>query len=87
MKEDFQVFDNGKRQDIRQFSEETCGILAAAATPLPQGAFTNQIEQRSGAPPAVTAILLCAMRPRARWAAVPRHSTKSHSHVALWSGG
>jgi hypothetical protein len=30
MKEDFQVFDNGKRQEIRQFSEETRAILAAA---------------------------------------------------------
>ena len=45
-KEDFQVFDNGKRQEIRQFSEETRAILPSAAAPLPQGTFTNQLEQR-----------------------------------------
>jgi len=62
-KEDFQVFDNGKRQEIRQFSEETRAILATAA-PLPQGTFTNQIEQRSGTPAAVTAILLDGVNTR-----------------------
>jgi hypothetical protein len=38
-KEDFQVFDNGKRQEIRLFSEETRAILPSAAAPLPQGTF------------------------------------------------
>src|SRR5580658_398120 len=57
-KEDFQVFDNGKRQEIRQFSEDTRAILPSVAAPLPQGTFTNQLEQRSGTPAAVTAILL-----------------------------
>src|SRR5580658_11231713 len=57
-KEDFQVFDNGKRQEIRLFSEETRAVLPSAAAPLPQGTFTNQLEQRSGTPAAVTAILL-----------------------------
>ena len=61
--EDFQVFVNGKRQEIRQFSEETRAILATAA-PLPQGTFTNQIEQRSGTPAAVTAILLDGVNTR-----------------------
>jgi VWFA-related protein len=57
-KEDFQVFDNGKRQEIRQFSEDTRAVLPAAAEPLPPGTFTNQLEQRSGTPAGVTAILL-----------------------------
>ncbi|MGO4885661.1 MAG: VWA domain-containing protein [Bryobacteraceae bacterium] len=57
-KEDFQVFDNGKRQEIRQFSEDTRALLPTAAEPLPPGTFTNQLEQRAGPPAAVTAILL-----------------------------
>ncbi|MGA2132596.1 MAG: VWA domain-containing protein [Bryobacteraceae bacterium] len=57
-KEDFQVFDNGKRQEIRQFSEDTRAVLPSAAEPLPPGTFTNQLETRSGTPGAVTAILL-----------------------------
>jgi VWFA-related protein len=63
-KEDFQVFDNGKRQEIRQFSEETRAMLPSAATPLPQGTFTNQLEERSGTPAAVTAILLDGVNTR-----------------------
>ena len=63
-KEDFQVFDNGKRQEIRQFSEETRAILPSAAAPLPVGTFTNQLEQRSGTPAAVTAILLDGVNTR-----------------------
>jgi VWFA-related protein len=57
-KEDFQVFDNGKRQEIRQFSEETRAILPSSSESLPPGTFTNQLEQRAGTPAAVTAILL-----------------------------
>jgi VWFA-related protein len=57
-KEDFQVFDNGKQQEIRQFSEEARGILPSSGEPLPAGTFTNQLEQRPGTPSAVTAILL-----------------------------
>ncbi len=63
-KEDFQVFDNGKRQEIRQFSEDTRAILPTAAAPLPAGTFTNQLEQRSGTPAAVTAILLDGVNTR-----------------------
>jgi len=63
-KEDFQVFDNGKRQEIRQFSEDTRAILPSVAAPLPQGTFTNQLEQRSGTPAAVTAILLDGVNTR-----------------------
>ncbi len=63
-KEDFQVFDNGKRQEIRLFSEETRAILPSTAAPLPQGTFTNQLEQRSGTPAAVTAILLDGVNTR-----------------------
>ena len=57
-KEDFQVFDNGKRQEIRQFSEETRAILPPSNQPLPPGTVTNELEQRPGTPAAVTAILL-----------------------------
>ncbi len=57
-KEDFQVFDNGKKQEIRQFSEDTRALLPASSEKLPAGTFTNQLEQRSGTPAAVTAILL-----------------------------
>ncbi len=57
-REDFQVFDNGKKQEIRQFSEEARGVLPNAAAPLPPGTFTNQLEERAGTPAAVTAILL-----------------------------
>ena len=57
-KSDFQVFDNGKQQEIRQFSEDTRAVLPVSAERLPPGTFTNQLEQRSGAPAAVTGILL-----------------------------
>jgi VWFA-related protein len=63
-KEDFRVFDNGKQQEIRQFSEETRAILPSAAAPLPRGTFTNELEQRSGTPAAVTAILLDGVNTR-----------------------
>ncbi|MGO4885591.1 MAG: VWA domain-containing protein [Bryobacteraceae bacterium] len=63
-KEDFEVFDNGKRQEIRQFSEDTRAILPSVAEPLPPSTFTNQLEQRSGAPAAVTAILLDGVNTR-----------------------
>ena len=63
-KEDFQVFDNGKRQEVRLFSEETRDVLPSAAAPLPRGTFTNQLEQRSGTPAAVTAILLDGVNTR-----------------------
>lgn len=63
-KEDFQVFDNGKRQEIRLFSEETRAILPSEDSPLPKGTFTNQLEQRSGTPAAVTAILLDGVNTR-----------------------
>jgi VWFA-related protein len=63
-KEDFQVFDNGKRQEVRQFSEETRAILPSSDAPLPQGTFTNQLEQRPGTPAAVTAILLDGVNTR-----------------------
>jgi VWFA-related protein len=57
-KTDFQVYDNGKKQEIRQFSEDTRAVLPISAERLPPGTFTNQLEQRSGAPAAVTGILL-----------------------------
>jgi len=57
-KEDFQVFDDGKQQEIRQFSEETRAVLPVSGEALPSGTFTNQLEQRPGTPAAVTAILL-----------------------------
>ena len=63
-KEDFQVFDNGKRQEIRLFSEDTRAILPSASAPLPKGTFTNQLEQRPGTPAAVTAILLDGVNTR-----------------------
>ena len=57
-KEDFQVFDNGKRQEIRQFCEDIRAVLPASAAQLPPGTFTNQLDQRTGTPAGVTAILL-----------------------------
>jgi len=63
-KEDFQVFDDGKRQEIKQFSEETRALLPSVAEPLPPGTFTNQLEQRAGTPAAVTAILLDGVNTR-----------------------
>ncbi len=57
-KEDFVLRDNGKTQEIRIFSVESKDQLYAPAAQLPPNVFSNRLEQRSGAPANVTAILL-----------------------------
>jgi VWFA-related protein len=57
-KEDFVLNDNGKTQEIRMFSVESKDQVYGPAAPLPLNVFSNRLEQRSGAPANVTAILL-----------------------------
>jgi len=57
-KEDFQIRDNGKPQQITEFSVESNGKLPSAPEKLPDNVFTNQLEQRAGTPSSVTIILL-----------------------------
>lgn len=57
-KQDFQIRDNGKAQQIAEFSVESNGKLPSAPEKLPANFFTNELEQRSGTPSSVTIILL-----------------------------
>lgn len=58
-KDDFAVFERGERQPIAFFSmDSVAGVAAPPAVPLPSDIFTNALAQRSGAPTAVTIILL-----------------------------
>ena len=63
-KEDFVLRDNGKTQEIRIFSVESKDQLYAPAAQLPPNVFSNRLEQRSGAPANVTAILLDGLNTR-----------------------
>ncbi len=56
-KEDFQIRDNGKPQQIGAFSVESNGKLPSAPPKLPVNFFTNELEQRPGTPSSVTVIL------------------------------
>ncbi len=62
-KEDFVVFDEGQPQEIAQFSEESSEARRPAAAtaetaPAATNLFSNRVEQRTGAPPTVTVILM-----------------------------
>ena len=57
-REDFQIRDNGKAQQISAFSVESNGKLPSAPQKLPANLFTNELEQRAGTPSSVTIILL-----------------------------
>ena len=67
-KDDFAIYDKGKRQEIAFFSEETNeGIstrsAAAASTPAAAGivTFTNRVTTKNGGAPSITVILLDAL--------------------------
>ena len=60
-KENFQIKDNGKLQNIAEFSVESNGKLPSAPEKLPPNIFTNELEQRAGTPSSVTIILLDAL--------------------------
>jgi VWFA-related protein len=70
-KEDFQITDQGKPQQIAFFSfqQSTTAIVnrAAAAPALPAGMhlFSNRLEERQGVQPNVTVILLDSLNTRA----------------------
>jgi VWFA-related protein len=60
-KEDFTLYDQGEPQDIAMFSEESSEARPAstiAAAPAESNVFSNRVEQRTGAPPTVTVILI-----------------------------
>jgi VWFA-related protein len=56
-KEDFQIFDNGKPQQISVFSMDSSTVLPQVAA-LPPNMFTNQLQQKSAVPSSVTVILI-----------------------------
>ena len=60
-KEDFQIKDDGKVQNIAMFSVESNGKLPSAPAKLPPNIFTNELAQRPGTPSSVTIILLDAL--------------------------
>ena len=60
-KEDFQIFDRGKPQQLTLFSVESNAALPTAPKKLAPNVFTNTLSQHSGAPASVTVILLDAL--------------------------
>jgi VWFA-related protein len=56
-KEDFQIFDNGKPQQISVFSMDSNAVLPQVK-PLPENVFTNTLQQKSAVPSSVTVILI-----------------------------
>lgn len=56
LKDDFELFDHGKPQNIRFFAAIN-NVAPAPGTPLPPDTYTNQ-QQIEGAPPSVTALLI-----------------------------
>lgn len=56
-KDDFTILDQKQPQKVAVFSMETNRVLTSAQ-PLPPNTFTNRYEQKSGAPTAVTVVLL-----------------------------
>jgi VWFA-related protein len=56
-KEDFQVLDNGKPQQISVFSMDSSTVLPQVK-PLPDNVFTNTLQQKSAVPSSVTVILI-----------------------------
>lgn len=65
-KEDFQVKDNGKPQNISVFnvSSSSATALPQPAEKLPPNVFTNSLEQRPGTPANVTILLLDSINTR-----------------------
>src|SRR5215471_15762116 len=59
-KENFQVYDNGKLQQINGFSMDSNALLPSAPA-LPPNSFTNWPEQKSQVPASATVILLDAL--------------------------
>src|SRR5215831_15187776 len=59
-KENFQVYDNGKLQQISAFSMDSNALLPSAPA-LPPNTYTNWPEQKSQVPASVTVILLDAL--------------------------
>lgn len=59
-KEDFEVYDRGKLQQIAVFAVDTSAVTprGAASASLPPNVFSNRIAQRTGIPSNVTVILL-----------------------------
>ncbi|HEY4836963.1 MAG TPA: VWA domain-containing protein [Candidatus Acidoferrales bacterium] len=62
-KDDFTLLDEGQRQQIASFSEQTNHITTTAATLAPN-LFTNRFEQRATAQPPLTVIVLDAFNTR-----------------------
>ncbi len=55
-KDDFTVYDNGKRQDIAAFNVRT-GRVSSTVEPLPAGAVSNRLNSRGEEPAQATVIL------------------------------
>jgi len=71
VKEDFEVFDQGRPQTIAFFSMQQNTLAsteqaAVAPVPVPEGShlFSNRLEERTGVPPNVTVILLDSLNTR-----------------------
>jgi VWFA-related protein len=60
-KDDFQVFDNKKSQEIQFFSAEDNLAPDQTTAPLPPNTFTNRLGKQAGTPESVTVILLDAL--------------------------
>lgn len=60
-KDEFQVFDNKKFQEIQFFSAQDNLVPDQNTAPLPPNTFTNRVGKQAGTPESVTVILLDAL--------------------------
>ena len=60
-KDEFQVFDNKKSQEIQFFSAQDNLTPDSTTAPLPPNTFTNRVGKQAGTPESVTVILLDAL--------------------------
>ncbi len=58
---DFEVTDNGKRQELRSFAEQRGQQGSGANTRLPAGFFSNRLDAGGSAPASATVILIDAL--------------------------
>lgn len=57
-KDDFAIFDRGKKRDIAVFSVSSVHALRKPGAPLAPNSFTNRLERREETPTTVTVVLL-----------------------------
>jgi len=93
-KADFTIFDQGKSQEIADFSEQSynpAAVTSPPAGPNTKTVFSNKFDATAGAPPSVTVILVDALNTPPQEMANARaqlvaylHQLRPQDHVALY---